>query len=90
MSSLITLDGWSNWTDEDFQTNDTPLSVVGTRDRVNWYRGSADPNDPPPGAFDETSNPPTQKTHYETSDDPNADPDNPASDGEGLRSNVPE
>ncbi|MBK8205317.1 MAG: hypothetical protein IPK87_00860 [Planctomycetes bacterium] len=60
---------------------------TGTRERVNWYRGSADPTDPIPGQFDESSNPPTQKTDYDTSDDPGADPDNPASDGEGSRNN---
>ncbi|MCC7508393.1 MAG: hypothetical protein IT464_03345 [Planctomycetes bacterium] len=63
---------------------------TGTRERVNWYRGSADPTDPIPGQFDESSNGPTQKTDYDTSDDPGADPDNPASDGEGSRNNYTE
>jgi YD repeat-containing protein len=57
-----------------------------TRDRVNWYRGAANRTALPSGQNDTTTGP-TQKTHYDTSDDPNADPDNPAADGNGSRHN---
>jgi YD repeat-containing protein len=61
-----------------------------TRESVNWYRGSAsrtDDADLNPAYQDDTSVNPTQKTSYATSDDPGADPDTPASDGEGSRHN---
>ena len=35
----------------------------------------------------DTTTGPTQKTHYDTSDDPTTDPDNPAADGAGSRHN---
>jgi hypothetical protein len=57
-----------------------------TRDRVNWYRGAANRTALPSGQNDTTTGP-TQKTHYDTSDDPTADPDNPAADGGGSRHN---
>lgn len=63
------------------------LRDVGTQSRVNWYRGTADKDDPIPGSFNEGNTAPHQKTHYETTDDPSADPDNPAADGEGSRHN---
>ncbi len=61
--------------------------VSGTRQRVNWYRGSPTRTSAIPGSFDESANAPAQKTHYDTSDDPTATPDLPASDGQGSRHN---
>ncbi len=61
--------------------------VTGSRERVNWYRGSPTRGNPPPGAFDESTTGPTQKTHYENTEDTTKDPDNPAADGAGSRHN---
>ncbi|MBP9890896.1 MAG: hypothetical protein KBG84_03240 [Planctomycetes bacterium] len=61
--------------------------VTGTRQRVNWYRGSPTRTSPLPGSFDESTTGPTQKTHYDNTEDTSKDPDNPAADGSGSRHN---
>jgi YD repeat-containing protein len=57
-----------------------------TRESVNWYRGTP-LRTSSTITQDDTATGPTQKTNYATSDDPGADPDTPASDGEGSRHN---
>jgi YD repeat-containing protein len=59
---------------------------TGTRDNVNWYRGTASGSSSTISQ-DDTSTGPQQTTSYNTSDDPGADHDNPASDGDGSRHN---
>jgi len=58
-----------------------------TRERVNWSRGAAERDDSPVGPAGDASVAPDQTTSYNTSDDPTAEPDDPATDGEGSRHN---
>ncbi|MBX3475736.1 MAG: hypothetical protein KF754_15300 [Planctomycetes bacterium] len=54
---------------------------------MNWYRGNNARTDNSPPATPDGTTAPSQTTSYDTTDDPNADPDNPASDGNGSRHN---
>ena len=60
---------------------------AGTRAKVNWYRGDNARADNSPPATPDSTTAPSQTTSYDTSDDPNADLDNPAGDGNRSRHN---
>lgn len=66
---------------------EAPLEPRKGRAALRRYRGSPTRTSPLPGNFNEGTTGPTQKTHYDNTEDTSKDPDNPAADGQGSRHN---